>query len=220
MKKVAFVVSHFGSGSDDLVQVLNRNPRVLIHNQGAEYDHPSSLEWLFQGNHKTDNAAAIYGDHLRVNTCLTCKALYNFCQFIYMIRPAKASLNAIVNWGYTPENAAKHYMFRLRRICEMAKQTPGSVLLTWDDMQKPETYSLLTEYLELNVPLSKLETEFLDSSKDELDWDVIDKAQESYERHLYYLRQLNLLKPNYLTMDYTYSGPTPQPPPHTPASNL
>jgi hypothetical protein len=192
MKKVVFVVSHYGSGSDDLVKVLNRNPRVLIQNQGAEYDHPSSLDWLFQFDHKIDNAAAIYGDHLRVNTSFTCKALYNFCQFVYMIRPAKASLNAIVNWGYTPENAARHYMFRLRRICEMAKQTPGAVLLTLDDMQKEKTFLILEEYLNLNVPLTRLDTEFQEAAKDELDWEVVDTAQESYERHLFYLNQLDL----------------------------
>jgi hypothetical protein len=192
MKKVAFVVSHLGSGSDDLVRVLNDNPRLVVHNTNGEYSHPTDLSWLFKLGHKQDNAAAIYGDHLLHNAGFSCKALYDYCQFIYMIRSARSSLNEIVSLSnYQPENAAKYYTFRLRRICEMAKSTPGAVLLTWEDLANRQGLPLIEEYLGLKLPLRLME-DLRTEKKDEVPHEIVEEAQESYERYLYYLRQLDL----------------------------
>jgi hypothetical protein len=95
MKKVAFVVSHLGSGSDELVRILNENPRVIIHSTDRVYTHPNDLDWLFEQGHKLDNATAIYGNHLLHNASFASKSLYEICKFIYLIRPAKPSLNII-----------------------------------------------------------------------------------------------------------------------------
>lgn len=185
------MVSHLGSGSLELLRVLNRNTRVVIHNQSGKYAHPTDLEWLFKFGHKIDNTAAVYGDHLTHNVSFACPALYDVCQFIYVIRSAKPTLNTIVSSGlYTPENALRYYTFRLRRICEMAKRTPGAVLLTWEDMSNDRCFPLLEEYLGLNTSLTseKFEAETLDL----VEHSLVEQAQESYERHLYYLKQLDL----------------------------
>lgn len=186
------MVSHLGSGSLDLLRVLNRNPRVVIHNQSGKYAHPTDLDWLFKLGHKVDNAAAVYGDHLTHNVSFSCPALYDACHFIYVIRSAKPTLNAIVNAGiYPPKNAVRYYTFRLRRICEMAKRTPGAVLLTWEDLANAHGFPLLEEYLGLNTPL-RSDIKFEVEENDLVEHSLVEEAQDSYERHLYYLKQLDL----------------------------
>ena len=192
MKKVAFVVSHLGSGSLDLMRVLNKNPRVVIHNQSVQYTHPTDLDWLYKFGHKLDNTAAVYGDHLVNNVSFSCKALYDHCLFIYVVRSAKPTLHEIISHNsYTLENAASYYAFRLRRICEMAKQTPGAVMLTWEDLANEQGLPLIDEYLGLKESL-RFVNEFEENCEDHLEHSVIEKAQDAYERHLYYLKQLDL----------------------------
>jgi hypothetical protein len=193
MKKVVFIVSHLGAGSRKLINIMNKNPRISIQQKGAGYFHASSLEWLFDLSHKTNDSSAIYGDHLLFDANFACKSLYNICGFIYLIRPAKPSLNQIVkNFGYTPENAFAYYTFRLRRICEMAKNTPGSPLLTWNDLATGRGFSTIEEYLHLKSPLEPRSGGFTDETQDELPVALCEKAQDSYEKHLYYLKRLNL----------------------------
>lgn len=191
MKKVAFIVSHLGSGSAELLDILNRNPRVLIQNQNAEYAHPTDLEWLYNSGHKMDSAAAVYGDHLVTNVSFYCRPLYKECFFIYVVRSARPSLHEIISqYGHKPKNALLYYTFRLRRICEMARQTPGAVLLTWEDVANGKGLPLVEEYLGLKEPLKI--NELKENEQNFIDLSIISDAQESYERHLYYLKQLDL----------------------------
>ena len=193
MKKVAFVVSHLGSGSEELVRILNENPRVIIHNTDRSYTHPSDFDWLFDQEHKLDNAAAIYGHCLLHNWSFASKALYEICQFIYLIRPAKPSLNIIQAKNYTPHTACRYYCFRLRRICEMAKQTPGAVFLTWQDLADGRGQALIENYLNLKDPLSRGS---FSEPIDEMPPELVEKTQDSYERYYYYLRHQNLQSVN------------------------
>jgi hypothetical protein len=200
MKKVVFIVSHMGSGSYELLRIMNSNPRVLILQSGATYSNPSNLEWLFQENFlvqagKENTAATIYGDHLLFNANLACTSLYDICKFIYFIRPAKPSLNElnlVKNIDFTPENACLYYCFRMRRICEMAKNTPGAVLLTWDDLADGRGFALIEEYLHLKTQLSPAFYDFVEKDVDVVPHELVEKAQDSYERYLYYLRHLDL----------------------------
>lgn len=193
MKKVLFVTSHIGSGSTDLVEILNQNNRVYIHNQSAEYDHPSALEWFYATGHKNSTTAAIYGDHLLYNPCISCKRLYQLCKFIYFIRSPRASLNEIAKTQlYKEAGMLSYYTFRLRRLCSMARQTPGAVFLTWDNVVAGQGYDLIEDYLDLNTPLQPEHDQFLNRFPDFVNYNLINKAEEAYEKYLYYMRQLDL----------------------------
>ena len=194
MKKVAFVISHLGSGSEELVRILNENPRVVIHSTNTNYIHPDTLGHLFERGHKLDNAAAVYGDHLLHNASFASKALYEICKFIYLIRPPRASLNIIKIGGYTPHTACRYYCFRLRRICEMAKQTPGAVFLTWQDLADGRGQALIESYLNLKDPLNP--GNFSEPTEDDISLELVEQAQNSYERYYYYLSQQNLQSVN------------------------
>lgn len=53
----------------------------------------------------------------------------------------------MVKEGYTRELAVSYYLFRLRRMYEMAYQTPDGIFLTYEDMLKDEGRKLVSDYL-------------------------------------------------------------------------
>ncbi len=194
MKKACFIVSHLGSGYRDLVGALNRNPRCEFNESGSQYDGPAALDWMFLREHKCRDISAVYGDVLVYNTQLSCKNLYEFCRFVYLVRPARSSLNSILSSerNYTEETAAAYYRFRLRRMCEMAKRTPDAVLVTWDDLAKGRAFPTIEEYLGLNQQLSSTYEEFMSDDTDRFNEGLVNECQDAYERYYYYLNRLNL----------------------------
>lgn len=196
---IVFVVSHLGSGSSGLVTILNENPRIDISNKNLSYEHPSVLEYLFSLGHKLDNTAAIYGDQILFNKDLGCRAFYDFSKFIYVIRPPKFTLNELVYQRneYDESTAENYYAFRLRRMYEMARDTPGAVFLTWDDLRQGRGLNLIEEYLNLKTPLVSLPELFQDLTTSKVvAADVLKRTEDCYEKYLYYFRNLNLQQVN------------------------
>jgi hypothetical protein len=188
MKKVCFVVSHLGSGSSELVESLNRNPRCEIHSTRVQYSSPDSLNWMFSRGHKMRNSSAVYGDHLLFNASLSCRKLYEFCKFIYVIRPARQSLEGIMSSGYGEEEASRYYRFRLRRICEMAKRTPSAVIATWDDLARGEVLKSIESYVGLSSPLEGLNLS--EGTPCAMKESAVEQCQDAYERYHYFLKSL------------------------------
>jgi phytoene dehydrogenase-like protein len=196
MHNILFVVSHLYSGANHLIQTLNEHPRIEIQNLNLSYDHPSVLEYLFSQGHKLDNAAAIYGDRIYLNKDFSCKAFYGFSKFIYVVRPPKSTLNEMVRRENFDEKAAlRYYQYRLRRMYEMARNTPKAVYLTWDDLQKAESLEIIEEYLRLKTPLEFKPYPVFEPEG--VATDIVEEAQDTYERHLYQIKQLNLSRAAY-----------------------
>lgn len=194
LKKVCFVVSHLGSGYSDLLRVLNRNPRCEFYDSGSQYDGPLALEWMFRRGHKCRDNSAVYGDALTLNVQFSSKDLYDPCKFIYLIRPARPSLNVLssLGMGYAEHSAASYYRFRLRRICEMAKRTPDAVLLSWDDLAKGTAFPIIEQYLGLKDELRTDYEDFMHDEADNFDEKLTRECQDAYERYYYYLSKLKL----------------------------
>ena len=190
MKRIVFLISHVGSDSDKLLQILNEKPRVQIVDKGGYYDHPKDLDHFSTQSHKMDGTAAIYGDHLLHNANFSCEALHSIGKFIYLIREAKPSLNE--NSVHPRRSVENYYRFRLRRIYEMASKTPGAVFLTWDDIRTGKGFPLIEDYLGLKEPLIAREDLFPKSIKDHYPFDLVERCQDAYEKYLYRLRNLKL----------------------------
>jgi len=173
------------------MRILNENPRLDLQSSNLVYDHPLVLEHLFSQGHKSDNAAAIYGDRILFNKNFSCKAFYEFSKFIYVVRSPKSVLNEMIKLeNFQETNALRYYQFRLRRIYEMCRSTPGAVYLTWDDLQKEESLPLVAQYLKLKEPLRfEPYPQFTDSASS-----AMEEAQDSYERHLFQIKQLDLIR--------------------------
>lgn len=189
MRNILFLVSHIGSNSFNLFECFNDNSRIVMYNNNGFYKDVTDLEKLSSLPHKIDNTAAIYGDHLLTNTTYYIESMYRMCKFVYVISSAAKALPKIVDEGYAPDKADAYYRFRLHRICEMGKRTPGAVVVTDDKMSKSLPY--IEKYLGLKQSLI-LEEKNKESTT-RVDPELIDRCQIAYERFLYYLKQQDLI---------------------------
>lgn len=188
MKKVCFVVSHLGSGSGSLVASLNSHPQCEIRESSTCYDSPASVRWLFRLGHKCRDASAVYGDHLLFNSSISSRSLYGLCRSIFVVRPARHSLEGVMGLGYPPDQASAYYRFRLRRLCEMARRCPEALILTWDDLAKEESMIRIKECLGLRTPPAAPKPDEPDTHR--CPEGVVERCQEAYERYHHYLRSL------------------------------
>ena len=200
MKKVVFICSHLYSGSNALYEAMNNHSRIQGYSGLNRYLSCLQLLTLCEFNHKTKNRSAIYMDEIIYNHQISSKEIYKYCKFIYIIRRPEIPINFMISNDKIKSNfALSYYKLRMRRICEMAKRTPGSVLLTYDDLSEGRGLDLISDYLELPQPI-----EFSPSSLNSLNrnfgTDLLAKGlrsevEDSYERYLYFLRNLSLRQP-------------------------
>jgi hypothetical protein len=131
MKHVLFITSHLGSGSDVLFNTLAGNPRIQGYRLPQVYTGYPAIENLTKHPHKDETSASIWMEELIYNFSLATKDLYNVCSFVFLVREAQPTLNEILHFvpSYTQRGAMYYYNYRLRRICAIAKRTPGAVML-------------------------------------------------------------------------------------------
>jgi hypothetical protein len=190
MNKAVFIVSHLFSGSHALCEKLETTQRVSSFSSNATYKHYDDFRFLVGRRHKINNAAATYLDELIYNHSFSFKPLYEYCKFIYVIREAKPTINGIItHHNLKQQSALRYYSYRLRRLCEMARNTPNSLLVTWDDIITGKCISPISEMLNLK---SDLDTNFnlkhYKEVDDKVHYKIIEQGQESYERHFMYLK--------------------------------
>lgn len=195
MKKAVLIVSHEGSGSSALCEILNRNPRVQFTHPNLVYNHPEVVESLTNHPHKLSNSAAVWLDEILHNFYFTNKAIYQFCRFIYFIREPKPTLNMIVDMKANAPGMTRYYCYRLRRICEMARSTPGSMFLTWDDVYTGRAFPMIEKFLGLKEPLVLDQSTFpIPKPSPFVTTNMVEACQNAYERYFYYLKNLPMLK--------------------------
>ena len=138
--------------------------------------------------------AAIYGDHLLFNTQFYYKPFYAACRFIYVVRGAKGTLNTIMankSDEHNAHTAFRYYAYRLQRICEMAKRTPGALWLTWTDVVQGKALPVVADYLGIDKNFASTVMPPGDEP-DVMPLQVVEKAHDAYERFLYFSKSLNL----------------------------
>ena len=197
MKKIVFVCSHLQSGSRGLCNALDLHPRIQMYDS-TTYQSSDNLILLTKQHHKLNNRSAIYMNELIHNHQLCTKAAYANCKFIYVIRSPEITIgNLVEKEEMKLPFAIRYYTYRLRRICEMAKRTPGAVLLTWDDLNAGRGINLIDEYLELKQGII-YDPMFLDQFREENDVRIKleekNKLEETYQKYLYWLKTNTLLR--------------------------
>ena len=192
MKKLLFIASHLGSGYEKLGAILNENNRIMMYSTGMVYSHPENVRILYDFGHKLDNSAAIYGDYILFNPNLSHSSYYDFAKFIYVISSAEYTLNKLIEDDYDELRACRYYCFRLRRIYEMARRTPGAVLLTRDNLQDQKGADLIEDYLELPDKLDFSSLFINAPNSNVIKPSLVEEAQNTYEKYLYNMRQLDL----------------------------
>jgi len=194
MRTLLFIATHLGSGFQHLYEVLDSHAKIQGFENKGGFTHPDVAMNVMALPHKDRTSTAIYMATLLKNESLTCNEFCKFSKFIYLMRPAKFSINVMVqNDGYAPQQALNYYMFRLRRLSQLAKLTPGALFLTYDDLVRNEENKLIEEYLNLKTPLESQLLPFEDMG-DVIHTSIIEKGQEVYEKYLRYMNGLDLLK--------------------------
>lgn len=188
--------SHPYSGSSALCESLAKHPKVQFCPLARRrpYSHPLTLLDLTKCPHKLLNRSALYLDELLYNSELSTRAAYKECKFIYLIREPEPVLGFLMgNEKKKVGFAVREYTFRLRRLCEMARRTPGAVFLTWEDLLLGKL-EVVQEYLglkglEFNPELLAPYRRSFNISPG---LDSLSYANDAYERYLYYLKNQNL----------------------------
>lgn len=192
MKNFCFITSHFYSGSSNLVEILNRNPRCEFRtgDEDTVYDHPEILNPIINQKNK------VFGDHILKNYNLSSKTFYEFSKFIYVIRSPRQTFNDfMLNSNYKNiEKFSMYYRFRLRRICEMAKKTKSGLILNWEDLKNKKAIPLIEDYLKLSLNENDWNGIFLDSENNFENETLIKETEKSYEKYHYFLKNLNIEK--------------------------
>lgn len=196
MKQTLFVVSHMFGGSDLLAETMNAHPNIEVWSSGIVYDSMEKIVLMNRADHKDRTSRAIFGDQLFHNHAFYCKPAYDVCKFIYIINAPKQSLNLMLSKRYftSIDEADRHYRFRLRRIYEMARNTPGAVFLTKDMLLAGKGLDLIEEYLELNTPLPVLPLKDRKTPDDLLPSELA-ASENAFERYLYRIKSLPLRIP-------------------------
>ena len=199
MKKIVIINSHMYSGSTLLYESMCNHSLIQGYNEKRTYFTTFDLLELNRFSHKIKGKSAIYLREVLSNQYLSTKMDYSKVLFIHIIRRPIDTLNFLISEvKMSPSYALRHYCFRLRRICEIAKRTSNSIFLNYEDLKKPKTLSFLESILGL-----KTKIDFLPSSlrKIEKEWksnfvpfEGIKSAEDCYERHFYYLSQLKDIK--------------------------
>lgn len=202
MKKILFVCSHPYSGSSALYEALNHHSKIqgFRSNSSNSYLDSPSLLTLTNYPHKTSNRSAIYMDELLHNRSFYTTAAYSKCHFVYVIREPEVPVSFLIaNEKKKPTFAVRQYTFRLRRLCEMAKRTPGAILLTWRDLVDGKGMDLIQNYLNLKDPISYdpalLAPYIRTFSNNLIGVNLLSETQDAYERYLYFLKNQKLVMP-------------------------
>lgn len=195
MRKTVFIVSHIGSGYDVLLSTLLRNPRIIQIPNICRNFYKNLLDIInASAEFKFHNQATNFIDCNLFNHMFSAYDAFNICSFIFLINEPKQSLQEITKYKKESSllSCQRYYLYRLRRICEIAKRTPQAVFLTNKDLYKPETYNLLENHLNLreNLEIPTPKADYL--SIDSLPQDVLDATESAYEKYFYFLKQQNL----------------------------
>lgn len=146
--------------------------------------------------HKLDNASAIYMDELLYNSSIQDRSIYPECKYIFVLRDPRDALNEMVaTKNYNPRKAVDYYRFRLRRLHEIARKAPDSVLLTFADLESRRGSSVVSSYLNLPDPLD-IPAVCGMGLENKLPLSLVEEATYAFEKYLYRMKSLGLSVPS------------------------
>lgn len=151
---------------------------------GIIYDDPSATESILSTKHKYSKTVGLYVNEVLYNYQISHKGIYKTCEIVYLIRDPKSSIKFVK--PKDAEYALNYYVFRLRRLYEMAKETKGAIFLTWDDVVNQKGLKLLSN----RFGLSDLQFKEFASEKKlfELPKTMLNEAERAYELCLYRIK--------------------------------
>ncbi len=177
-------MSHLGAGCENLCEALYENPLIDWHKPNVIFNHPEVVYSLSLQPHKSNDAAAIWIKEILYNHYFNHKTICKMCSFIYLIREPRGTLNSLIKAKNQIDPITRYYIFRLRRLYEMARHTPNALLVNYEDMMP----DLIQDYLELKEPISvkvDKKEQYINIPKESMD-----SAERVYDKYSVALREL------------------------------
>lgn len=191
MNKILLICSHLGSDCDNLVSNLDSGSK--LQKLEASYNSIDCLS-LKKFNYKYHKRPLVYFDHLVYNYQFSYKELFKYLYFVYYIEnPKKAIANIVANKFYNQKTACDYYCLRLRRMYEMIKKSKNSLVFFDEDANNPEIYKKIHKMLGINDRL-KIKLKSKNKQEIKINKQVLDEAEEFYEKYRYVIGQLKSQK--------------------------
>jgi hypothetical protein len=188
MNKILLIVSHLESGSDSLIQNLDSGVRL----QRLNFNLYSNLDCLSFKRPNTEyrKRPKVYFDHILYNHEFSCKELFKYLNFVYVVGDPKKSLDNIVsNKTYDERTACNYYCFRVRRIYEMIKKSNDCLVFFDEDLQKDETYNKIHQMIGIKDKI-KIKNNKQDKKEIYIDRNIMSEAESFYEKYRYKIKSL------------------------------
>jgi hypothetical protein len=188
MNKILLIVSHLESGSNILIQNLDSGVRL----QSLNFNLYSNLDCLSfkRPNTEYKKRPKVYFDHILYNHEFSCKELFKYLSFVYVIGDPKKSLDNIVyNKTYDERTACNYYCFRVRRIYEMIKKSNNCLAFFDEDLQNDETYNKIHQMLGIKDKI-KIKNNTQDKKEIYIDRNIMSEAERFYEKYRYKIKSL------------------------------
>jgi hypothetical protein len=189
MNKILLIVSHLESGSDVLVQSLDSGVKL----QRLNFNLYSNLDCLSFKRPNTEyrKRPKVYFDHILYNHEFSCKELFKYLNFIYVVGDPKKSLDNIVhNKTYDERTACNYYCFRVRRIYEMIKKSNDCLVFFNEDIHNDETYNKIHQMIGIKDKI-KIKNNIQDKKEIYIDRNIMSEAERFYEKYRYKIKSLS-----------------------------
>lgn len=194
MKKVLFLSSHLGSESDQLYVAFCDLLSIQGYKKENIYRSMQDVFFLTERKHKLKTSARVYMDHLLFNYQFSCKQAYENCKFIFIVREPEETIEFLVsNKLYNKKDAISYYLYRIRRICEMAKNSKDGLFLTHANLKNGKGIQEIKDYLNIKERFNFVFENIENKNKNILTYKEIENLNHVYEKYLYFVRNINCI---------------------------
>jgi len=194
MKKVLFLSSHLGSESDQLYVAFCDLLSIQGYKKENIYRSMQDIYFLTERKHKLKTSARVYMDHLLFNYQFSCKQAYENCKFIFIVREPEETIEFLVsNKLYNKKDAISYYLYRIRRICEMAKNSKDGLFLTHANLKNGKGIQEIKDYLNIKERFNFVFENIENKNKNILTYKEIENLNHVYEKYLYFVRNINCI---------------------------
>lgn len=195
MNKILLINTHSFSNHQQMVDSINESKKTQVFCTYTQYSHFLDFDVFNKYKHKAGNDPhRIYGDILFNNLSFYCSNISNYIRFIHFIgRPEYVIPNLVEINKMNINNACLHYLFRLRRICEIAYSTNNMLFFSYEDLFNKSFYEKINNFL--NDEVGVIKGDFIHPVK--VSGEVksaVDECSKSYEKYYLFLKERSSVK--------------------------
>ena len=182
------IPTHLGATIGPIQRAFHANSETSLNTNSFIYASPMDLNNLKVNCNQTKKSRVLV-DILFLNHLIQTTAITELCIFLYYLGDPQRTMTSLVyEHKYTPIKAYDYYAFRLQRIATMARNTPNSMILTWDNMNDSMSKEISSKLHLKNTLYFSIEAE---DKVEKATGKIADKFCVVYEKYLNQMRDVN-----------------------------